>query len=42
MKCFLYLARYLSCSFVYGYVLVMVDGDGALDLEGFLHCFFGG
>jgi hypothetical protein len=34
------LATYLSCAFFYGYVLVMVDGDGALALEGFLHFFF--
>jgi hypothetical protein len=42
MKFSLSLASSLSCAFVYGYVLVMVDGDGALALEGFLHCFFGG
>ena len=42
MDFLLSLASSLSCDFVYGYVLVMVDGDGALALEGFLHCFFGG
>jgi hypothetical protein len=33
------LEYFASCDFVYGYVLVMVDGDGALALEGFLHFF---